>query len=147
LKKSIFAVAILMALTALTIWGNRLLGHTLDARLAPMLSEQLGLPVQLAPISAHALQLTAHTSKLVMGTQLDPAVVATDVKVRLSWSALLHGEIRLVTASASELMLRPSRWPSRNTALPENYQPAGELPISRSVDAPEPATTKRTLRQ
>jgi hypothetical protein len=105
----------------LTIWGNRLLGRSLDAELAPLLNKQLGLPVQLAPITAHVLQLTAHSPKLVMGQAADPAVVATDVEVTLSWSDLLHGEIRLVTASATDLMLRPSRWPRSDGPAPADY--------------------------
>jgi hypothetical protein len=123
-KRSIVAVVVvvLLLLAALTIWGNRLLSSSLDAKLAPLLSKQLGLPVQLAPISAHVLQLTARSPKLVMGQSADPAVVATDVVVTLAWPDLLHGEIQLVTASAADLMVRPSRWPDGDGPAPHDYR-------------------------
>jgi len=107
---------------ALAHWGNRLIGHTLDAELGPLLSRQLGLPVTLAPITAHLLQLKASSPKLVMGSPMDPAVVAVDVQVTLAWDDLLHGEIRLVRASASDLTVRPSRWPSSGSPLPSDYR-------------------------
>lgn len=103
------------------MWGNRLIGHALDAQLGPLLTKQLGLPVQLSPITAHLMQLQASSPKLIMGDPLAPAIVATNVEVRLAWSDLLDGEIRLVSASASDLMVQPSRWPSSNTPPPQDY--------------------------
>ncbi len=88
---------VLLAVGALTLWGNRLIGHTLDAELGPLLTRQLGLPVQLAPIDAHLWQLQASSPRLIMGDPQDPAVVATDVTVTLAWTDLLDRKIRLVT--------------------------------------------------
>ncbi len=122
MKRLIFASVVLLSLAALTIWGNRLVGRTLDAELGPLLTRQLGLPVQLAPITAHLLQLQASSPKLVMGDPQYPAVVATDVTVTLAWADLLDRKIRLVTASASDLMVRPSRWPASSTPPPNDYR-------------------------
>jgi uncharacterized protein involved in outer membrane biogenesis len=104
------------------LWGNQLLGQALDAQLAPLLTRQLGLPVQLAPIDARALTLKAHSAKLTMGDPADPAVAATDVEVRLSWPDLLRGEVRLVFARAGDLAIKPSRWPGSGNPLPTSYR-------------------------
>ena len=109
MKRLLFTSVVILAFAALTLWGNRLIGHALDAQLGPLLTRQLGLPVQLAPITAHLMQLKASSPKLLMGDPLAPAVVATDVEVTLAWSDLLGGEIRLVDVSATDLMVRPSR--------------------------------------
>ncbi len=103
------------------IWGDRILSRTLDAELAPLLSKQLGLPVQLEPINAGILRLRASSDKLTMGDPSDPAVVATSVVVTLAWPELLRGEVRLVYASADDLMVRPSRWPGSDTPPPDDY--------------------------
>lgn len=121
-KRLIIALVILATLAALTFWGNRLAGRTLDAELGPLLSRQLGLPVTLAPITAHLLQLKASSPKLVMGDPRDPAIVATNVQVTLAWDDVLRGEIRLVGASATDLMVRTSRWPSSDSPLPTDYR-------------------------
>jgi hypothetical protein len=122
LKRLVTTLVVILALAALTFWGNRLIGRALDAELGPLLAKQLGLPVRLAPITTHLMQLKASSGKLVMGDPQDPAVVATDVQVTLSWSDLLHGELRLVSASATDLMVRPSRWPNSNTPSPQDYR-------------------------
>ncbi len=122
MKRSVFAIVLILALAALTLWGNRLVGHTLDAELASLLTRQLGLPVQLAPIKANLWQLQASSPKLIMGDPQDPAVVAAGVSVTLEWSDLLAGEVRLVSASAADLMVRPSRWPVRSTPPPNDYR-------------------------
>ena len=121
MKRFIIATVVIASLGAVIIWGDRLLARTLDAELAPLLSKQLGLPVELEPIQAGILQLKATSNKLIMGDPKDPAVVATSVEVTLAWSALLQGEVRLVYASADDLMVRPSRWPSSDTPMPDNY--------------------------
>ena len=120
-KRPIFAAAFFITLLILTIWGDRLAGRALDDQLGPLLTRELGLPVSLAPIQARLLGLRASTARLVMGDPNDPAVVATDVSVTLAWSDLFKREIRLVTASGADLMLKISRWPSSDDPLPENY--------------------------
>ncbi len=124
MKRFIILSVIVLAVlgVAARLWGNQLLGNALDARLAPLLTEQLGLPVTLAPIDARAITLRAFSDKLVMGDPADPAVVATHVEVRLHWPDLLAGEVRLVFASADDLMIKPSRWPSSGNPLPDNYR-------------------------
>ena len=102
--------------------GNPLAGRILDAKLGPLLAENLGLPVQLAPIRAHLLRLTAESDTLIMGDKGDPAVVATNVEVSLVLSALLRGEIRLQHANADDVMIRPSRWPSSSGPAPTDYR-------------------------
>jgi hypothetical protein len=121
-KRLIFAAVVIVIAGVLMIWGDRILARTLDAELAPLLSKQLGLPVQLAPIKAGILQLKASSDKLVMGDPKDPAVVATSVVVTLSWPSLLRGDVRLVYASADDLMVRPSKWPSSDSPLPDSYE-------------------------
>ena len=102
--------------------GNQLAGRILDAKLGPLLADNLGLPVQFAPIKAHLLRLTAESETLMMGNKGDPAVVATNVEVSLVLSALLRGEIRLRHASADDVIIRASRWPSSSTPAPTDYQ-------------------------
>ena len=121
MKRPVIAATILIIALLLTIWGDRLASRALDDQLGPLLTRELGLPVSLAPIQARLLGLRASTAKLVMGDPNDPAVVATDVSVTLAWSDLFNREIRLVTASGSDLMLKISRWPSSGGPLPENY--------------------------
>ena len=118
----ILLLVLTLAATAAALWGSRLVAATLDAELAPLLTRQLGLPVQLAPIETHALSLRAQSAQLVMGDPADPAVVATEVKVRLSWPELLKGKVRLVYAGADDLMVKPSRWPRSGKPAPDNYR-------------------------
>ena len=122
LKRRIFVTVVILVVVALIFIGNPLAGRILDAKLGPLLADNLGLPVQLAPMRAHLLQLTAESDTLVMGNTGDPAVVATNVKVSLVLSALLRGEIRLQHASADNVMIRPSRWPSSDTPAPSDYR-------------------------
>jgi hypothetical protein len=123
-KRVILILLIVLALAgvAATLWGNRLVAATLDAQLAPLLTRQLGLPVTLAPIEAKALSLRATSAKLVMGDPEDPAVVATDVRVRLSWPKLLTGTVSFVYAAADDLMVKTARWPKSGNPLPDNYR-------------------------
>lgn len=122
MKRLIFVLVLLVAIAALMLWGNRLIARTLDAELGPLLTKQLGLPVSIAPITAHLLQLKAQSPKLLMGDPRDPAVSATGVEVTLAWDDLLQGEIRLVRVSATDLMVRPSRWPSSDSPRPADYR-------------------------
>ena len=122
LKRRIFVTVVILVVVALVFIGNPLAGRILDAKLGPLLADNLGLPVQLAPIRAHLLQLTAKSDTLVMGDKGDPAAVATNVEVSLVLSALLRGEIRLQHASADSVMIRPSRWPSSDTPAPSDYR-------------------------
>ena len=122
LTRRSFVTVVILVVVALVFIGNPLAGRILDAKLGPLLADNLGLPVQLAPMRAHLLQLTAESDTLVMGNTGDPAVVATNVKVSLVLSALLRGEIRLQHASADNVMIRPSRWPSSDTPAPSDYR-------------------------
>ena len=122
MKRLIFVSIVALTLLVLTIGGDRILSRALDAELAPLLTRQLGLPVQLAPINAKILTLTAITPKLVMGDPNNPAIVATDLEVTLTWADLLHREIRLVTASADDLMVRLENWPVSDKPWPDNYR-------------------------
>lgn len=96
--------------------------RALDAQLASLLTRELGLPVQLAPIKARILRLQASTPKLIMGDPANPAIVATDVVVSLAWADLLNREIRLVKASANDLTVQLSNWPSSDGPWPDDYR-------------------------
>lgn len=135
-KKLIFTVAVVAALAlVLAVWGNRIAGRALDTQLPPLLTDVLGLPVTLAPIKANLLQLKAGSARLVMGPEDDPAVTASDVIVRLSLEALLKGEIRLEFAAAEHVMVAPSKWPSSDEPLPDDYHFLDQwLPTTLSAD-------------
>ena len=122
MKRRIFASIFVLLVVTLLLFGNQLAGRALDAKLGPLLADNLGLPVQLAPITAHLLQLKAESGMVIMGDTKDPAVVATNVEVSLVLSSLLRGEIRLQYASANDVMLRLSRWPTSDTPAPQDYQ-------------------------
>ena len=119
--KRFIIISALLLVVALGLLGNQIAGRVLDRELASLLTRELGLPVQLAPIRAHLTTLQAYSDKLVMGDASAPAVVATEVKVGLSWPDLLRGEIRIVTASASDLVVSPSRWPSSDSPASTDY--------------------------
>lgn len=121
MKRLIIASVVIVSIAAVSLWGNRLLESTLDTELAPLLTRQLGLPVTLAPIKIQVLQLKASSANLTMGDPKDPAVTATSVEVTLAWADLLRGEVRLVSASANDLMIRISRWPSSDSPLSDTY--------------------------
>lgn len=122
MKRAFLATnAIILTLLCVALWGKHALQGILDAELAPLLSREIGIEVNLAPISAELATMTASTSRLVMGDGDRPAVVAADVVVGIDWRALLRAELRLVSASAAELMLAPSRWPASNDPTPANY--------------------------
>jgi len=134
-KKLLFAIAVAVIVLVLSMWGNRIAGRTLDAQLAPLLTDVLGLPVALAPIKANLLQLKASSDLLVMGAQDEPAVAARGVAVRISLEALLAMEIRLESASASDLMINVSRWPTSGGPLPPDYHFLDQwLPATLEVD-------------
>lgn len=120
-RLKVFLLIALLILAALLWGGQRALERTLDAELPPLLSNQLGIRVSLDPIRTELRTLRAQSPKLVMGDPAKPALVATDISVSLAWHELLRGEIRLVTASAGDLMLKLSLWPSTDSPLPDNY--------------------------
>ncbi|MFT4614756.1 MAG: hypothetical protein ACI9NT_001907 [Bacteroidia bacterium] len=122
MKRLIFASILVLSLAVLGFSGNRIAGSILSAYLPPLLTEQLGLQVQLTPLNVQLLQLSASSADLVMGDLRDPAVLAKNIKVSLVLTDLLHGEIRLRSGSATDVMIRPSRWPSSRTAGPDNYE-------------------------
>jgi hypothetical protein len=121
--KRLLPIAVsLFAIVLLAVFGNVITAQMLDQRLAPLLSQQLGVAVTLAPTSANLLGLRASTPRLVMGDSGAPAIVAENVSVRLDLRALLGGEIRLAAATASWLEVSVSRWPRKGGPLPENYR-------------------------
>lgn len=120
-RLKVFLLIALLTLAAVLLGGQRALERTLNAQLPPLLTDQLGIRVSLGPIRTELRTLTAHSPRLAMGDPTKPALVATDVSVSLAWHELLRGEIRLVKASAGDLMLQPSLWPSSDSPLPENY--------------------------
>lgn len=122
MKRIIFTAVLLLGLGALALWGNRIAGSALDAKLGPLLTEQLGLAVRLAPMKTNLMQLRATSSQLVMGDPQNPAVEATHVEVRLSWPELIRGNVRLVSASADNLTIKPSRWPRSDNPASDNYR-------------------------
>lgn len=119
--KRLLVAGSILAVIALVLGGNRLLELTLDAELGDLLTRELGIPVTLAPIKANVLKLTASSPKLVMGDPDKPALVATDVEVTLAWSDLLDREIRLVRATGTDLVVQPSRWPTKGGPWPDDY--------------------------
>lgn len=129
-----FIILCLVLIVAAAVGGSDIaLQRGLDRYLPPLLTEQLGLPVTIAPIRADVLTLTAYTDKLQMGTDGDPALVAEQVSVSLNWTDLLTGEIRLVTASGENLMVKISSWPSDDEPLPDDYYFLEQW-LPRSID-------------
>ena len=115
-------VIVLVALIALVVGGaERILERTLDAQLPPLLTEELGLPVTISPIRADIITLTARADRYQMDGVGEPALIAEQVMVSLNWSDLLRGEIRLVTASAEDLMVKIAAWPRDDEPLPPDY--------------------------
>jgi hypothetical protein len=122
LKRIISLIVLLAVVGGLSLFGDSIAEKMLDRELAPLLSRNLGLPVTLAPMKTRLFRLQAKSDRLVMGDSSNPAVVAGNVTVRLSWTHLLRGEIRLSYASASDLMVSVARWPSNDSPLPAGYQ-------------------------
>ena len=120
-KRLLFTALILLGLGALALWGNRFAASLLDQQLGPLLTRQLGLPVDLAPINANLLQMSATSARLVMGDPQQPSVVATNIKVSVVITDLLVGKVRLRAASADDLTLNLSRWPSSGKPLPDDF--------------------------
>lgn len=122
MKRLILPGTLLLVIAALALWGNRLLEQVLDARLAPLLSRELGIQVTLAPVQARIPALSVSSPKLVMGDPREPALLATDVTVSLSLPDLLRGDIRLLDASAADLVVTPGRWPRSDSPWPVDYR-------------------------
>jgi hypothetical protein len=120
-KRYLALVLLLFIIFGLVLGGNRLLGRALDATLPALLTSELGLPVTIEPIEARVLSLTATTPRLLMGAADKPAVIAANASVSLDWTDLLRGEIRLVEASASDLTLELSNWPTNDNPWPTDY--------------------------
>ena len=120
-KRFVIVSLVLFGLGALALWGNRFAASLLDQQLGPLLTRQLGLPVDLAPIDANLLKMSATSARLVMGDPEKPSVVATKVKVSVVITDLLVGKVRLRHVSADDLTLNLSRWPSSGKPLPDDY--------------------------
>ena len=65
-KRNTVIVIIALTLISLMILGDKILAKVLDNRLPALLTEQLGLPVRLAPIDADILTLMMHTVAKVL---------------------------------------------------------------------------------
>jgi hypothetical protein len=136
LKRNLAFAALLLIVLAAILMGNRIVASTLDARLAPLLTRQLGLPVNLEPITARVMTLTAKSPRLVVGDSNNPVVVATNVEVSLSLAALLSWEIRLDIAVAENLLVNLTQWPRTDGPLPEDYLFLDQwLPRTISLDS------------
>ena len=122
MKRRLFSLGLLLLVVVVLLWGNRITETQLDERLAPLLTEVLGLPVTIEPTSVNLLSLRARTPRLIMGDPADPAIDAVDVKVNLSWVSLIRGEIRLHYAQAKDLKVKVDAWPRSGNPLPDNYQ-------------------------
>jgi len=120
-KRPLISIVLVLALAALVATADHLLARVLNRQLPGLLSSALGIPVSLDPVRADILGLAVHTPRLVMGETGDPAILATDVSVGLAWRSLLRGELRLVSAQAYSLLVKPSRWPSSDSPWPEDY--------------------------
>jgi hypothetical protein len=120
-KRPFLAILLVLAVVALAGSAEYFLQRGLDRYLPPLLTEELGLPVSITPTRADIFTLTAHADRLQMGANEDPALVAEGVMVSLNWTDLLSGEIRLVTASADDLMVKVSSWPREGNPLPPDY--------------------------
>ena len=101
--KRLVSLALILAIgLGISLFGDRLAQRLLDERLAPLLEDNLGLPVAIGATKARLFLLQATTPRLVMGDPAAPAVVAGNVTVRIDLSALLEGEIRLASATAED---------------------------------------------
>ena len=122
MKRRLLALSFLLLTLGALIWGKQVTESLLDQKLAPLLTEQLGIPVRLAPIRVHLLSLRASSDRLRMGENDNLAIDASKVKVTLAWKSLLRGEIRLHSAQAEDLMVNISRWPRSGSPWPKNYR-------------------------
>ncbi|MEM8561661.1 MAG: AsmA family protein [Pseudomonadota bacterium] len=122
MKKVFFGVALFAAGFAFYHWGDRFLARTLNAELPGILSNTLGLPVTIQPVTTWPMQLRVFTPKLVMGDEDDPAIVATNVYLTLNWRDLLRGNLILRHARGDTLMIKPSQWPSNDDPWPTDYR-------------------------
>lgn len=114
-------LAFLLLVAALAVSGNRITASLLDDYLPPLLSEQLGIPVSIEPVSARLLNLQVTTPRLVMGSRDKPAIDARDVLLTLDWPALLKGDIRFEHVEAADLLVDISRWPTGSDPWPKEY--------------------------
>lgn len=121
MKRLLFFGFLLLTVLGISLWGNRLVERALDAELGALLSKKLGVAVELAPVQTSVLRLKISSPRLVMGDPQSPALVATDITISLSLKDLLHRQIRLLQASASDLALQPSRWPGSDKPPPTDY--------------------------
>lgn len=121
MKRRLLAVSLLAIVLVVLLKGGQITAGILNQKLAPLLTEALGLPVTLAPIKVNLLNLSASTDKLVMGDSKNPAVVASKVWVRIGWARLLRGEVRLVNVKAADLAVKVDSWPTNSDPWPTDY--------------------------
>ena len=105
-KRPLLIIALVIVIALVIGGAENMLERALDRQLPPLLTRELGLPVILSPIEADIITLTARAEQLQMDGASEPALVAKGVAVSLDWRDLLRGEIRLVTASADDLMVK-----------------------------------------
>lgn len=121
MKRPLLIISLIVLIAVIIGGAEYTLQRILDRQLPPLLTRELGLPVSISPINADIISLTARAERLQMDGASEPALVAEQVMVSLNWSDLLRGEIRLVTASADNLMVKVAAWPSDDEPLPPDY--------------------------
>ena len=121
MKRPLRILSLLVVVLVLVRGSEYVLEAILDRELPPLLTEELGLPVRIAPIRADIISLTAKTSRLEMGEPDKLSIDASQVWVSLDWSDLLRGEIRLVVGGGQEVMVDISAWPKDDEPPSDNY--------------------------
>ncbi len=121
MKRPLRILSLLIIALVLLRGSEYVLEQALNRELPTLLTEELGIPVRIAPLRADIITLTAKTARFEMGEPGRLAIDAGDVWVSLNWSDLLSGEIRLVSGAGEELMLDISAWPKSDGPPKKDY--------------------------